>query len=145
MKRNASQGLELNKQANKQPQLEPCLSHLNYRIYHYVDLTVIAWDLNWHLNTYGYFSLFSFFFFCRGVKRHFREEKGKYETWKQKGIMSLTECNRQYPAKQIHPLAEFRSKYLETILYILNFVRFRKVRAEYKQGKKRHLKCRIES
>lgn len=43
----------------------------------------------------------------RSVKRHFREEKGKYENWKQEGITSLTKLNKWYPAKHTYPLAEF--------------------------------------
>ena len=57
-----------------------------------------------------YFSIFSLFS-PRSAKRHFREEKGKYENWKQEGITSLTEPNKWYPDKHIFTLAEFKSKY----------------------------------
>ena len=83
----------------------------------------------------GYLPMFSLFS-PRSVKRHFREERGKYENWKQEGITSLTKPNKWYPAKHIYPLAEFKSKYLESILRVLNFIRFRRVRAECQQEKR---------
>lgn len=56
-------GLDLNKQANKQLQWGPCLSHLNQRSHHYMGLTVTVWrHLHWHSNTYcAIFLCFLFF------------------------------------------------------------------------------------
>lgn len=65
--------LGLNK--DKQPQIESCLSYNSDRIYQYMDLILIAWDLKMPLHKHILLLLFYAFFFCRGTEGHVQGRK----------------------------------------------------------------------